>query len=224
MLNVQTASSIINLITFLIAYGCSVTLAGCFTAWIVYKLGDETPVESGFLTLNPLAHIDFLGTLFLILYKFGWSRFIPINPFNIQGPLRFIKVLVAFLAEAVAFFVLALLSLLALIAFFGERIMLYEFPQGFPDSSSYMVSIGLILISMLIVNMVLAVVVFFVNMCGMAIMLITEEKPEYHVYGTLIMVIVPITLYYLFGNIMVIFVAGLIQKSGYFLAALLHLF
>lgn len=45
-----------------------------------YKLGDPTPKENGRLTLNPIAHIDPIGFLFLIIFKFGWAKPVPINP------------------------------------------------------------------------------------------------------------------------------------------------
>lgn len=44
--------------------------------WVAYKLGDSTAKYNGRLTLNPVAHIDPLGALALILFRFGWpSRF-----------------------------------------------------------------------------------------------------------------------------------------------------
>ena len=38
------------------------------------KLGDNTPRWQGRLTLNPFAHIDYMGALFIILFGFGWAR------------------------------------------------------------------------------------------------------------------------------------------------------
>ena len=51
-------------------------------AYSAYKLGDETAAREGRLTLNPLAHIDPLGTLLLPLLgvPFGWAKPVPINP------------------------------------------------------------------------------------------------------------------------------------------------
>jgi hypothetical protein len=223
MLNVQTAESIISLITFLIAYGVSVTVAGCFTAWVALKMGDETPADEGFLTLNPFAHIDLLGTVFLILYNFGWGKFIPINPFNMHGRFKLVKVITAFSAKSLAHLGLALFSLLGLLGLFGEGVLCKALPEAHPQSSSYIISIGMILISMLVVNMVLAVITFFVNMCGMAIMFVVEKNPQYLLYTSLIMVIVPVVLFYLFGNAVLMITFGLLQKIGYLLATFLHL-
>lgn len=43
-------------------------------------LGDPTPRAAGRLSLNPLVHLDFVGTLMLILFRFGWAKPVPINP------------------------------------------------------------------------------------------------------------------------------------------------
>lgn len=45
-----------------------------------YKLGDPTPKKNGRLTLNPISHIDPIGFLCLIIFKFGWAKPVPINP------------------------------------------------------------------------------------------------------------------------------------------------
>lgn len=52
------------------------------------KLGDPTPRSQGRLTLNPLAHLDPLGTLMILLTRFGWGRPVQFDPFNLQNPRR----------------------------------------------------------------------------------------------------------------------------------------
>lgn len=51
-------------------------------AWSAWKLGDDTAARMGRLTLNPIAHIDPIGTLLLPLLQvpFGWARPVPVNP------------------------------------------------------------------------------------------------------------------------------------------------
>jgi Zn-dependent protease len=55
-----------------------------FHAWTAYKLGDPTPKAEGRLTLNPLAHIDPIGALMMVLFRFGWSKPVPINEWNFE--------------------------------------------------------------------------------------------------------------------------------------------
>ena len=51
-------------------------------------LGDPTPGLQGRLTLNPLAHIDRYGILFLVLFGFGWGKPVQFDPFNLRHPRR----------------------------------------------------------------------------------------------------------------------------------------
>lgn len=50
------------------------------------KLGDPTPKYQGRLTLNPFAHIDYLGALMILLFGFGWAKPVSINPRNFKNP------------------------------------------------------------------------------------------------------------------------------------------
>ena len=49
-------------------------------AWVSTKLGDPTPRMEGRLTINPLAHLDIVGTILMILTGFGWAKPVGINP------------------------------------------------------------------------------------------------------------------------------------------------
>lgn len=52
------------------------------------RLGDPTPRSQGRLTLNPLAHLDPLGTLMLFLVHFGWGKPVIFDPYNLAHPRR----------------------------------------------------------------------------------------------------------------------------------------
>ena len=49
-------------------------------AWMADQLGDPTPRGMGRLTLNPLAHLDPLGTMMVLVAGFGWGKPVPVNP------------------------------------------------------------------------------------------------------------------------------------------------
>lgn len=51
-----------------------------------YWLGDPTPKEEGRLTLNPIKHLDPIGTLCLIVFKFGWAKPVRVNPRYYKNP------------------------------------------------------------------------------------------------------------------------------------------
>src|SRR3989338_2379326 len=55
-------------------------------AYAADRLGDPTPKLSGRLTLNPLSHLDPLGTLLFLLVGFGWGKPVPFDPFNLRHP------------------------------------------------------------------------------------------------------------------------------------------
>ncbi len=65
-----------------ILYGLSIH--ECAHAVAATLLGDRTPEEQGRLTLNPLAHIDLTGLLFLFAIGFGWGKPVQFNPYNIR--------------------------------------------------------------------------------------------------------------------------------------------
>jgi Zn-dependent protease len=53
-------------------------------AWTADQLGDDTPRLAGRLTLNPLNHLDVIGSLLLLFAGFGWAKPVPINPYALQ--------------------------------------------------------------------------------------------------------------------------------------------
>ena len=55
-------------------------------ALVADRLGDPTARQLGRLSLNPLVHVDPLGTLFFVLFSFGWARPVPVNPRNFANP------------------------------------------------------------------------------------------------------------------------------------------
>jgi len=56
--------------------------------WTAYQLGDPTAKMQGRLTLNPLAHLDPIGTILLFVAFFGWAKPVPVNPNNFKRPQR----------------------------------------------------------------------------------------------------------------------------------------
>ena len=52
--------------------------------WVAYRLGDPTAKALGRLTLNPIKHLDPVGTLLLFIFGFGWAKPVPVN-FNRLG-------------------------------------------------------------------------------------------------------------------------------------------
>jgi Zn-dependent protease len=93
---------------FIIAILIALTVHEWAHAFVADRLGDPTPREQGRLTLNPIAHLDLVGTIMFFLVHFGWGKPVPIDPryfkrykrdtalVAIAGPLS--NLLLAFLA------------------------------------------------------------------------------------------------------------------------------
>ena len=58
----------------------------CAHGFIAYKLGDRTAKNNGRLTLNPIAHLDYMGAITMLLVGFGWAKPVPVNPRNFKNP------------------------------------------------------------------------------------------------------------------------------------------
>jgi len=66
----------------------AVTLHEVAHGYVADRFGDPTARLLGRLTLNPLKHLDPIGTLALIVFKFGWARPVPVNYRNLRHPKR----------------------------------------------------------------------------------------------------------------------------------------
>jgi len=83
---VNTTQKIIFFLFFVIALTIGITVHEFAHAWTAYRLGDPTPKLTKRLTLNPLAHLDPLGTLFLFIAGFGWGKPVLFNPQYFKEP------------------------------------------------------------------------------------------------------------------------------------------
>jgi Zn-dependent protease len=55
-------------------------------AWTAWKFGDDTAYKEGRVTLNPMAHLDWMGFLFLLLAGFGWAKPVPVRRSRFKNP------------------------------------------------------------------------------------------------------------------------------------------
>ena len=69
-------------------------------AWSAHELGDDTPRWEGRLSLNPMAHLDILGTILILLTGFGWAKPVPVNPYRMRTSPRAGMALSAFAGPA----------------------------------------------------------------------------------------------------------------------------
>jgi len=97
----MSIDSILNIALSLIAIFTAIVLHEVAHGYMALRLGDPTARDLGRLTLNPLAHIDPIGTILVPLTLavlnalgilnaplFGWAKPVPINPRNFRNPFR----------------------------------------------------------------------------------------------------------------------------------------
>ena len=92
----MNATRILDIILSLIAVFTAIVLHEVAHGYVAYRLGDPTAKAHGRLTLNPLAHIDPIGTIlvpvFLVIvhspFLIGWAKPVPVNPHALRNPRR----------------------------------------------------------------------------------------------------------------------------------------
>ena len=97
-----------RLIASLVAIVIGLTFHEFSHAFVADRLGDHRPRALGRVSLNPLRHLDPIGSLMLLLFRFGWAKPVPVNPYALRpgrigmtyvaaaGPLANVVVAIAF--------------------------------------------------------------------------------------------------------------------------------
>lgn len=80
-----TIDLVVNFCARLFVMFCILPIHEFAHAFVAHKLGDETARLSGRLTLNPLAHIDPIGGLLILIAGFGYAKPVPVNPRNFKN-------------------------------------------------------------------------------------------------------------------------------------------
>lgn len=236
MITLKVAQFFISLLTGFIAYCLVTTFAGSFQAWVAKKMGDDTAEEAGFMSLNPADHWDLFGLLCLYLFGFGWGRQIPIDPSAITWPRRWLKITTAYLSYAAAHIAIATVAMTLLLILFGFMVVplsadmmltgylsQQRFALAYPESSSVVISLALILIKVIYLNLFLAVFDFFFRGFELMVMYAREYYPQYvaHQHNALIFLLYAIIIsIFVIPYIRLILVA-LVAQWGYILA---HIF
>ena len=144
MFNLGPATLIARLIVLVISF----TIHEFSHAWSATQLGDETPRQYGRLTLNPLAHLDPMGSLLLLLVGFGWAKPVPINPYAL---LRRTPAGVMWVSLAGPFSNL-LMAILAAVPF---RMGLVSVVAGMTNTRAILPNPSLILVQFITINLLL---------------------------------------------------------------------
>lgn len=123
--------------------------------YAAYMLGDPTAKNAGRLSLNPMVHVDPVGSLmFLISYMvgfgFGWAKPVPVNPALLRNPRR--DDIIVSLAGVTANFILMVISIILLKSIYA--FVPYQFAQ---ENSNLMIIIIKIISLFIMLNMILII-------------------------------------------------------------------
>lgn len=77
---------LVNLCASLFVMFCVLPIHEFAHAFVATRLGDKTAKYSGRLTINPLAHLDPIGALLILIAGFGFAKPVPVNPRNFKNP------------------------------------------------------------------------------------------------------------------------------------------
>ncbi len=138
LLNSSPLTFFIYILSLLIA----ITVHEFAHAKVADTLGDPTPRLQGRLSLNPLVHLDPVGTLMLLIVGFGWGKPVMFDPFNLSRPIRD-AALISFAGPGSNFVVALFLSILLKLSIFFKL--------------QALITIGYFFVPIIILNVVLGV-------------------------------------------------------------------
>lgn len=120
-------SAVIYIISSLVVIFLTLPIHEFAHGYAAVKLGDNTPRWQGRLTLNPFAHIDYIGSLFILLFGFGWAKPVQVNHYNFRKPKRDMAI-TAFagpLSNIIMAFIFNVLAYILMILPFDNTILIY---------------------------------------------------------------------------------------------------
>jgi Zn-dependent protease len=153
----------VNLVFELIVFLFAISIHESAHAWMANRCGDPTARMLGRITLNPIKHIDPIGTIllpavaiFAHIPVLGWAKPTPVNPRNFKNPVR--DDILTSVVGPISNFLVAVFALLLLIGISststtGHAIVAY----GVLNINSPLVPVSLLLYALLEINVVLAV-------------------------------------------------------------------
>ncbi|PKN03671.1 hypothetical protein CVU75_01065 [Candidatus Dependentiae bacterium HGW-Dependentiae-1] len=189
MVTLGTAQYIIHTVSMLLAYIIVVPIAGYARAWAAKKMGDDTPEELGFLSLDPFVHADFVGLVCLLFFGVGWGKNSPVNPSNIiYSPHGWFKLGFVFFADVFCYFMFALIALTIDLALVGPEVLAL-IGQGGATSSSLVLSIGAVLTFIIYWTIVLAAIFSIIRLFEFLMVLNPRWFAYYMAHNQLFLVV-----------------------------------
>jgi hypothetical protein len=211
------AISVTYYISMILSYMILVSLVGYVRALIAKWMGDDTAEQQGFLTLNPAVHADIFGFLLLVFLGIGWGRQIPVNPTNIQGRCRWLKITAAMLSGVFAYLLFAVIGLITIAYVMGPE---NAFGMLSPETLANAPAIA-ILYRFIAMCIFLAAIELVINMVLLGMLFIVEHSENAWQYSTYVVLIIPIIIFLLYGPQIQILLANSIMSLAKLIAKFL---
>ena len=224
MIQLAYAEFLFALILLMAAYFISHTINGFLQSWIISLLGDDTAKEAGYMSLNPLMHVDLFGLLALVFLGIGWLQTVPIDPYAFIGAWRYLRLLVAYFTEATISILIAILSLFLSVYFYGYYLTAHLIMQLFNYYSKFFlalfsgaghlniaalfaqqqspatIALAFLLVSLVYFNILVATISIIFNAFRYILVVGFERGYSYIEYAEFLSFIGPFLVVYVLGN------------------------
>lgn len=215
----QMAELFISITVVLLSYFICAPLVGFFRAWTAQEMGDSTPAQLGFLTLNPFMHISRIWLVFIVWLQvlsytpFGLGRYIPINPLNIQGKNRGFRLASAYFSDTIAALGISIISFFIILAIHGTQgfeflrksVTLHNLAMVNIETTTLGIIITWLLLSLFAMGSLIAAFGFIINCFHFMYFYYFENSLQDNQYADMIMLFGPLFL--------LIFLVGTVRET-----------
>lgn len=245
MFSFKSVELFMRMIIVLLVYFVTAPLVGFFRAWMADEMGDTTPEQLGFLTLDPLTHVSMWWVFFIIWVQvfsahfvpIGLGKYIPINPHNIRGGWRGLKLALAYLSDSLASILLGIGSFFILIVLFGadalvfleravslEPLSLRTLTVLRPDLSSISLIFVWFVVTFALFNCLVAAFSVISNLFHFVVFYYLEDLIRESEYADMILMFGPLIFLYLMIFFVWSYVTAFVVSMAYLLAMLVGVF
>ncbi len=147
MLDLAPATILSRIVILIIAF----TFHEFAHAWTANFFGDDTAKRAGRLTLNPVVHLDLMGSIMLLVAGFGWAKPVPVNPYALQRSSTSARMWVS-LTGPLSNLVLAVVASIP----FWFRLIPFAYPSHslLPTPFSFLIEFIVINLSLMLFNLI----------------------------------------------------------------------
>lgn len=217
---------IINGLQFLIiafiSYIVTITFAGWFESFMAKKMGDDTPEQAGFLTLDPLEHFNvfgfaavlwgiFFGNLLPFKFIPGWGRYIPLIPDNISGPYYKLRIFIEYISRSFAHLFVLMCAVTTMMLTCGVQHVHGFIPMMTTSASSFQEGLVTLLFFIFQQNVVLFIIHFVIGIFKYVIYFHMPRLQEVSVMTMIFAFLALVIGLSIFGPLLELFVAAVVQ-------------